>query len=63
MKGKNIEELKKLITAANSWRAQGLALTPTQVDLRQINAQIDSRNVTLMWNGDPEVNDWEVTAT
>jgi hypothetical protein len=61
MKGTNVDELKKLVTAANSWRNQGLALTPTPIDLTQINAIIDGEPVVLAWNA--EWNTWDVTAS
>ena len=61
MKGSNVDELQKLVTAATNWRNVAGALNPTPVEINQINAVIEGRNVVLAWNA--EENEWEVTAS
>jgi hypothetical protein len=60
MLGQNVDELKKTVQWATTQRATLAALTPTRVDLMQVNAVINGRTVIIAW--DVEANDWEVTA-
>lgn len=60
MLGQNVDELKKTVQWATTQRTTLAALTPTRVDLMQVNAVINGRTVIIAW--DVEANDWEVTA-
>jgi hypothetical protein len=60
MLGQNADELKKAVNWATNERVKLAAITPTRIDLTQVNVVINGRGVVIAW--DVDANDWEVTA-